>query len=332
MSKQSTDQAEVGGTDLQRLDTRHYPHHARLQVLEKLINGGAMRTRTQASIRQLDADNQNVNIWELLAGDRCNFLRLKSSGYCIEPADDSGHDARSDMIMLSMVEKGHVEANNRFGSVSLGPGDIYITATSDFRNNISDSNIARFMFSSRSLKELSGRSGEFVVVREGSFVSEVLKSAVYSLEEALRENSPNQTLVSRMATGLVSRVIEEHISNSSTGRFGIIRERALQYIHENLTNAELSANEIAEYACTSRSNLYRAFKLLGGVSTYITNTRVELAHSMIGGSHDRRDLSQIAFICGFSSSSQLSSAYKRRFGRSPAKGQRRDDAAKPDKA
>ncbi len=317
MPNQRVDHAKTRVPDLQRLDTRQYPYNARLKALENLVNGGAMRTRTKACIHQLDAGNQNVNIWELLAGDRCNFLRTRSSGYRIQPADDAGHDARSDMIMLSLVEKGHVEANNRFGSVSLGPGDIYITATKDFRNIITESEISRFMFPSRSLRELSGRSGEFVVVRDGSLMSNLLKSTVSSLEVTLRNDLPNQALISRMATGLVSRVIEDHISDSSANGVDIIRERALQYIHENIAKVDLNVKEIAQYACTSRSNLYRAFELLGGVSSYVTNTRVELAHRMIGNSQDRENLSRIAFSCGFSSSSQLRRAYKKRFGRSP---------------
>ncbi len=312
-------QAQTSVIDSRQLDTRHHPHHSRLQAFERLLNGGSMPTRTVADIRQLDADNQNVIIGDLLIGDRCKFMRLESSGYSIQPAHDVGHDARSDMIMVSMIERGRVEANNRLGGISLGQGDIYITATNDFKNVISDSEIARFMFSSRSLKELASRSGEFVVIRDGSLMSEMMRSAVSGLESVLRDNAPNQALMSRMATGLVSHIIEDHISNSSASGVDIIRERALRYIHENITKVDLSVNEIAHYACTSRANLYRAFELLGGVSNHVANTRVELAHQMIDGSLDRKDLSQIAFTCGFSSANQLRRAYKKRFGLSPSK-------------
>ncbi len=303
------------------IDTRQVPRESRMRLLDQYVNGGTMPSEYKYVTSPLGADNQNVNIGELRAGERCVFHLMKSSGYKICGADSRISDFRSDMIKVSMIKKGHVEIRRRTGLCEkMGPGDIYFIAATDTHSTITETEIVRLMFPAGILQDLSSRSGEFFVVREHEPVAQVLRSMFSGLQTSLREGDPNSGLLSRIAVNLTTRLVEDHINSSAISGYDIIRERAREYIHDNITNPELNVNEIAAYAGASRATLYRAFESLGGVREYITFVRVEMARTMLGaGAPDRGGVSKIAYACGFSTPAQLGKAFKTRFGVSPAK-------------
>ena len=117
---------------------------------------------------------------------------------------------------------------------------------------------------------------------------------------------------------MVSHVIEDSINRSAISGYDILRERAREYIHDNLERPDLNVAEIAAHTGASRATLYRAFESLGGVREYISFARLEQAKSMIGaGLPDRGGISNIAYACGFSTPDQLGKSFKKRFGVSP---------------
>ncbi len=320
MSRNTTVQPELESRKSSQsfVDTRRYPRDARLRALDDYMNERAMSSERRDITSPLSADNPNVNIGELLVGDRCNLHFLKSSGYEISCANTPRSDSRADVIMVVMIRKGRVEVNNWLGRQRLGPGDIFFHATTDFKNIHSDSEIVRLYFPSGHLLARSRQPGEFFVVREHEPVSQVLKAAMSSLETSLREGSPTSKLVNRVTVELACKVFEDHIDHSAISGLDIIRARALEYIHDNISNPDLDTQQIVAYSAASRATLYRAFESLGGIKAYITFLRVEMARARIGaGILSWGDVSRIACACGFSSPDQLSSAFKTHLGVSP---------------
>ncbi len=300
------------------LDTRHIPCDMRLQMLDEHLNGGALPSEHRVVTSRVSADNPNVNIGELLVGECCNLLVMKSSGYEITCVEPPRLDTRADFINVAMIREGYVEIDNKMCSERLGPGDIYVNATNSYRHTILESEIVRLMFPSGLLAR-SSRRGEYFAVRKSEPVSQILKAAISSLETTRREGGPNSRLASRLALDLASKVFEEHINRSAISGYDVVRARALEYIHDHIANPELNIDEIAAYAAASRSTLYRAFESLGGIRGYITFVRVEMARTKMGvGKLSRGDVSNIAYSCGFSSPEQFSKAFKARLGVSPA--------------
>lgn len=290
----------------------------RLRKFEEFVRGGRMQLLNRVSFRPLDSQNPNVNIDEHLFGQGAYLSFLRSSGLVVS-LDAGGPDARNDAVTASILTKGDAEVRTRTGQFKLSAGDIYLNATAEYQTTFSDNEVVRMVFPSGSMKEVFRRSGEFVVIRDHEPASQLLKAAIYGMEDALRGNEPASVkLLSRIAVGLASAVIEDNIFRSAGSGYEIVRERAREYIHDNIGRPDLSIVEIAAYAGTSRATLYRVFESLGGVREYISFVRLELAKSMMGGgSPDRGAIANIAYACGFSSPGQFGKSFKKRFGISP---------------
>jgi AraC-like DNA-binding protein len=91
----------------------------------------------------------------------------------------------------------------------------------------------------------------------------------------------------------------------------------LDYIDVHLGECELDERMIRERFNLSRATLYRRFQLLGGVSNYIRERRLQLAYR-----HLQRDptcsLTWLLYEVGFASERQFQRSFQARFGMSPA--------------
>jgi AraC-like DNA-binding protein len=96
------------------------------------------------------------------------------------------------------------------------------------------------------------------------------------------------------------------------------RKAALDYIDAHLANEQLSADEIAEGAHVSRASLYRLLAARGGVRAVLLKRRLDEALGLLlAGNKDGSSLKEIAACCGFGGTSQLSRAFRARFGYPP---------------
>jgi transcriptional regulator GlxA family with amidase domain len=104
-------------------------------------------------------------------------------------------------------------------------------------------------------------------------------------------------------------------------RTGTRNKHLLQAIElmESHEDARLDIEEVAQRAGCSRRQLERLFQSKVGVSpvTYYRNLRLDRARQLFFETN--LNLMEISIACGFANSNTLSSAYKRRFGRSPTK-------------
>lgn len=94
--------------------------------------------------------------------------------------------------------------------------------------------------------------------------------------------------------------------------------RAIDYVVRHL-DAPLRLEDVAEAACFSPYHFHRVFKSVVGETLAQFVKRVRLERALTIMSHDRdRALTDVAFDCGFSSSSDFSRAFKQRYGVPPS--------------
>ena len=96
------------------------------------------------------------------------------------------------------------------------------------------------------------------------------------------------------------------------------RKAALDYIDAHLGNAQLGPNEIADAANFSRASLYRLLAAEGGIRAVLLKRRLDEAlRLMLADNKDEQSLTDIARCCGLGGTSQLSRAFRARFGMPP---------------
>ena len=104
--------------------------------------------------------------------------------------------------------------------------------------------------------------------------------------------------------------------------FGNIEQKFIHQlnslINENLGNSDYSVENLAENLTISRVQLYRKVKAMMGISIsdYIGNIRLEKAKTMLETSS--LTVAEIAYANGFSSPNYFSTAFKNKYGTSPA--------------
>jgi AraC-like DNA-binding protein len=109
-------------------------------------------------------------------------------------------------------------------------------------------------------------------------------------------------LVAVLATGTRTGVPHAH------------RAAARAFIDDNLTDATLSASNVADGAGISERHLSRVFADAGtSVPRQILARRLDLAYSMLAHGSETRT-ADVAARCGFTSMAYFSQAFKRRFG------------------
>ncbi|MFL1453973.1 helix-turn-helix domain-containing protein [Marinobacter sp. GN3S48] len=108
-------------------------------------------------------------------------------------------------------------------------------------------------------------------------------------------------------------------SRQSVNVHAFLLNSILRYIDDNLTDSEMAPASIAATFNVSERQLYTLMNELGLTpARYIWNKRFELSRRMLLESHSRsRTISDIAYACGFNSSSHFSREFRSRFGMTP---------------
>ncbi len=92
-------------------------------------------------------------------------------------------------------------------------------------------------------------------------------------------------------------------------------QKVLAFIHENMSDSELSVELLATQLHLSRSQLYRKIKTLTGqtVNEFIRNIRLQKAKQLLE-QHQSANISEICYNVGFSSPSYFTKCFKAHFG------------------
>ncbi|MDG1038922.1 MAG: two-component regulator propeller domain-containing protein [Polaribacter sp.] len=109
---------------------------------------------------------------------------------------------------------------------------------------------------------------------------------------------------------------DEKINSSSIDKDFI--QKLLDYINENISDSNLSVEELASQLKLSRSQLYRKIKTLTGqtVNEFIRKIRLERAKQILDSG--KANISEACFSVGFSSPSYFSKCFKAHFGVLPS--------------
>lgn len=96
-----------------------------------------------------------------------------------------------------------------------------------------------------------------------------------------------------------------------------LMERVMNVINDNLDNPDLKVEMLAEEVGLSRTQLHRRMKELTGISTgeFIRNIRLKKAAGLL--SEKKINISQVAYMVGFSSQTHFSTAFRKFYGISP---------------
>jgi AraC-like DNA-binding protein len=109
------------------------------------------------------------------------------------------------------------------------------------------------------------------------------------------------------------------ISNSRPHRLDDRRaKRVLNYVDEHLFD-DIAVVDLANVACLSVFHFARAFSAAMGMPPhrYVSLMRLERAKTMLAA--ERASITETAFVCGFSSQSSFTRAFRRATGMTPAK-------------
>jgi signal transduction histidine kinase/ligand-binding sensor domain-containing protein/DNA-binding response OmpR family regulator len=95
-------------------------------------------------------------------------------------------------------------------------------------------------------------------------------------------------------------------------------ERVMKVVNDNISNAELTVDEVAAQVGISRVHLHRKMKELTNQTTrdFIRNVRLKMAADML--SQKKYSISEVADLTGFSNPNSFSVAFKELYGVSPS--------------
>lgn len=172
-------------------------------------------------------------------------------------------------------------------------------------------------------------------------ISEELKQLLGEYVVALHRTLPNlkSTNAERLATATASLLAaclapsRDHFAEAQRPIEATIMRRASKIISENLADPELTPEFVYRKVGMSRSNLYRIFEPVGGISNYIRLARLRKTRDALANGPDGRTISAIAERWGFTDPSSYSRQFRKEFGMSPrevrAEGWQGDRSASP---
>ena len=99
-------------------------------------------------------------------------------------------------------------------------------------------------------------------------------------------------------------------------------QRVMDVINDNLSNSDLSVDDIADRVGISRVHLYRKMKELTNQTphNFIKNLRLKQAARLL--EDPKQSITEVMYACGFSNSASFSTMFKNMFGMSPRDYQR----------
>ena len=228
------------------------------------------------------------------------------------------------IVQLYMVGGYHGHAGS--ASIVVQAGDIsvldcaetFATQASDFENLTLV--IPRAILEAK-LPRLEALHG--LVLKAGSTWNRILSQHLL----VLFEQAPSMTLreCERIANGSIALLAaclqgeiearDEQTGTSVTSMVLLVR----RHIDEHLSDASLSADQVAARFALSRATLYRLFEPFGGVAGYIRTRRLRRAFFALRARElCNLRISDIAQRCGFASMATFTRAFKAAYGVTPA--------------
>lgn len=312
----SATKGSESGAELFVSDTIDGPE--RLGAFEEFIYGDSCGFLGQSRLVELSASNENFNKYERFPGDQIHASRLLTSGYAARALDGPDSDPHDNLFLSSCVS-GEGRLQTEHNSERIFSGDLYINLSRNYRLSFDAGEYTRVVFPKKLIHGLDPSLDKFLILRRDDPATDILRSAAESVEAGIRSGDKTQAaLVSELMISVAQRVLEHALAGPDDCGHNHLRDRAIEYIRDNLHRADLSVAEIADYIHVSRATLYRAFENVGGLKNFVVSERVQKAKTILGmGRTDRGFVAVVAYGTGFTTPEQFSRVFKTRTGLSP---------------
>ena len=276
----------------------------RLRALETYVYGPTVQHAATPVFSSICSSNENYNKDERIVSDDILISHLTTSGYIARRP--------STMFSDAVVINTCLSAGVSIGSEQVRENDIYINLANVSTKQFGPGKYQRVVFPRRRLATPNLTSSEILIFRRDDPVTQVIRGATESVEAAAIDgNEKSLRIVEELMVTVTQQVLDHALSTEPTAGYNHIRDRAIEYIRDNLHRPDLSIAEITAYAKVSRATLYRAFENLGGLKHFMTSERISHAKTMLRlGRNDRGHITAVAYGSGFKSVEQFSKSFK----------------------
>lgn len=136
------------------------------------------------------------------------------------------------------------------------------------------------------------------------------------LLQRIRTIVRNREVVREKALKMMNRTQQDEpvYANELNDRFV---KKALEVVHENISNCEFDKDEFASAMHVSPSLLYQKLKALTGQSPTEFIRSIRFNHAMKLLKTRQYSITEVSEMCGFSSASYFSTAFRKHFGKPP---------------
>lgn len=305
---------------LERFETQSLPVHERIARFETYLKGSskvAVNDCEKVLLRPYSSINPNVVRHERWIADDLTLAATETSGFIMTAETRIPRTS----IIVSLMNRGEFDLRLPTQTHSFKQGDICIsTAESDYQISMSDCEVARIYLPHGTFPDLPENRSNLAVLRRTNPMADILGATYGRMFTELRKgNHEHLSWMSNIVREMIHAILLAERGTTDQDSYTLLRIRACAFIDNNLAYPDLNIDDIADHVNASRSTLYRAFKELGGVRDYITNTRLDAARQILEARGLRRGVVlDAAYSCGFSSTGSFFRAFKRRFGCSPS--------------
>ena len=155
------------------------------------------------------------------------------------------------------------------------------------------------------LREVVEPSGVIIAEQMATNAEEESVDAVVESDEALAQEAIDDAI-------LAGESGEQ--SEKLTGSDEDLLNRFIEHINKNMSDINLSIDDIASDMCMSRSNLFRKIKQITGIgpNEYMRLARLKRAAELL--QERRHSIADICMLVGFNSPSYFSSCFKKQYG------------------
>ncbi len=228
-----------------------------------------------------------------------------------------------DLYLVQLIVAGDYRGDFDGVNVSARPGDIFILDLAKVLDSQKEAGSRISLVLPRPILEewLPARHLHGMVFDRRRATTRLMADYIIGIERVIGDLKPEeipavQESLSILLASAIQGVREGKDLLSATQP---LRQRILDYIESRLSDPQLGPEMIMRRFRVSRSHLYRAFELDGGVARVIREKRLDRAHHLLRNVASRHTtVKEIARICGISEGAELSKSFKTRFGLSPS--------------
>jgi AraC-like DNA-binding protein len=256
----------------------------------------------------------------------CNLGEIILSSGWVSPHTRTrlaGRSRRSPLdhwwLVRSRSGEAWFEAGDR--QIHARPGDIYLfSADQDFRGRMSNYDALSLALPRAAFAAVADRLDMLCMTILAGNLAGLLADHLSSLERRLAGMSAEEIVAAGRATvEMISAYVQpspDRLHEARPAIEAVLFERARAYIEANLGNPELAPELLMQTLRASRSNLYRAFEHVGGISRFIQRCRLLATRDALVAGRGGR-VQDVAYRYGFTRGSDFARAFRREFGMSP---------------